>query len=93
MIRPPLIGITSGPQVEDAGYATVHRYRLSSDYTRAVQAAGGLPVILPLHTSSISDLLDIVDGLLFSGGADVDPSLFGDEAIHPKTYGIDDERE
>ena len=67
MSRPPVIGITSGPQIEDAGYGTVHRYRLSSDYTRAVEAAGGVPVILPLHSSSISGLLEVLDGARFLG--------------------------
>lgn len=93
MLRPPIIGITSGPDVEEAAYGSVHRYRLSSDYTKAVQAAGGIPLILPLHTSSIPRLLGVVDGLVFSGGADLDPSHFGDKDVHPDTYGLDDERD
>lgn len=93
MRRAPVIGITSGPDVEEAAYGTVHRYRLSSDYTRAVEAAGGIPVILPLHSDSISTLLDLVDGLLFSGGADLDPDRYQESDVHPETYGLDDERD
>ncbi|MBX3071961.1 MAG: gamma-glutamyl-gamma-aminobutyrate hydrolase family protein [Thermomicrobiales bacterium] len=93
MKRAPVIGITSGPEVEDAAYGTVHRYRLSSDYTKAVEAAGGVPVILPLHASSLDGLLDLVDGLIFSGGADLDPALFGDSDVHDETYGLDEERD
>ncbi len=93
MKRAPVIGITSGPEIEEAAYGTVHRYRLSSDYSKAVEAAGGIPVILPLHSNSIDELLDVVDGLLFSGGADLNPALFGDDDVHPETYGLDDERD
>ncbi|MGE3796517.1 MAG: gamma-glutamyl-gamma-aminobutyrate hydrolase family protein [Thermomicrobiales bacterium] len=93
MTRSPVIGITSGPEIEEAVYGTVRRYRLSSDYTIAVEAAGGTPIILPLRSQSIPALLDLVDGFLFSGGADINPSLFGDDSVHRETYGVDKERD
>ena len=40
--------------------------------------------------AEVDALLDLVDGLLLSGGADFDPARFGDADVHPTTYGIDD---
>lgn len=52
-----------------------------ADYSRAVLAAGGLPLHIPLDVAP-ADALDAVDGLLFSGGADIDPDRYG---AHPET--------
>ena len=49
-----------------------------NEYARAVTAAGGLPVHLPLHVDP-ADYVGRLDGLLLSGGADVQPSLYGAE--------------
>ena len=49
-----------------------------NDYARAVTAAGGLPVHVPLHVDP-ADYVGQLDGLLLSGGADVDPALYGAE--------------
>jgi putative glutamine amidotransferase len=89
----PIIGITPGAEVIEADYGKVHRYRLSTDYAFAIEAAGGIPLILPLQSASIPAVLELVDGLLFSGGADIDPIRFGDSTVHPTTYGIDKQRD
>jgi putative glutamine amidotransferase len=49
-----------------------------SDYMEAVQAAGGIPVILPLKVkkSEFKHLCESLDGILFTGGQDVDPSVY-----------------
>jgi putative glutamine amidotransferase len=47
-----------------------------SDYARAITAAGGLPVHLPQHVDP-SEYAGRLDGLLLSGGADVDPHRYG----------------
>ncbi len=46
------------------------------DYARAVQAAGGLPVFLP-SSADPGDYSSRLDGLLLSGGADIDPARYG----------------
>jgi putative glutamine amidotransferase len=76
----PLIGITVGPREEGSPYLQTR-----STYTHAVECAGGLPVLIPpLGPEALNALLERLDGLVFPGGADVDPSEYG-EARHPKT--------
>jgi putative glutamine amidotransferase len=62
-----------------------------ADYVRAVSAAGGAPVLVPPGTS-LPETLDLVDGLVFSGGSDLDPSLYSADA-HPETSGVIRERD
>jgi putative glutamine amidotransferase len=63
-------------------------------YLAAVRAAGGLPVVLaPLATpEEIAATLDAVDGLLFTGGRDVDPRHFG-EAVLNETVELEPDRD
>ncbi len=88
----PIIGITSNYDYRDAISGATHMGAdtqdwdyLASDYVRSVQEAGGIPVIIPQCTNpeSILDVLNCLDGLLMSGGCDVDPKRYGDRA---KTY-------
>jgi len=59
-------------------------FRLREDYVRSVETAGGLPLIFaPGRPQDAGEVLDHVDGLLLTGGADVDPKLYG-ETPHPK---------
>ena len=61
-------------------------------YVRQVEAAGGRPLLLPPSLEGIEETLDVLDGLLFSGGSDIDPGEYGQEA-HPETNGIRPERD
>lgn len=71
----PIIGITCSYDYDKASY------HLASAYTKAILAAGGLPVILPnlKDTDDIKGLLNRINGLLLAGGGDVDPIFFGEE--------------
>lgn len=89
----PVIGITAAIVDDPQDYGTMRRHRVSADYSEAVLAAGGLPVILPPLTGAIDGMLDLVDGLIFSGGADIDPALYGDSTVHPATYDISADRD
>jgi putative glutamine amidotransferase len=76
----PLIGITIAPT--EAGSPFLQQ---RATYPHCVEVAGGLPVLIPpMADEALVALLDRLDGLVFPGGADVDPSLY-DEARHPKT--------
>ncbi len=58
-----------------------NKYSVLSEYADAIIVAGGLPIILPYTTDAvlINGMLDQVDGLLLTGGSDVDPALYGEE--------------
>lgn len=76
----PLIGVTLGT---DSSAKPPPRYRLNHAYVDALVAAGAQPVLLPPRGDATS-LLETLDGLLLTGGADVDPELYGEEP-HPLT--------
>lgn len=63
-------------------------------YATAVAKAGGLPFLLPYRTdlSLVPQFVDALDGVLFSGGNDLDPALYG-ETYHPKAVPIDPDRQ
>ncbi len=61
-------------------------------YVSAVQRAGGRPLLVPPSEDGIEETLDALDGLLFSGGSDIDPSLYGAEP-HPTVNGTRPERD
>ncbi|MEQ9125751.1 MAG: gamma-glutamyl-gamma-aminobutyrate hydrolase family protein [Alphaproteobacteria bacterium] len=73
----PIIGVTA--DAEDAGgYSKLPWYALRQNYAAAVARAGGLPLMLPHETALAGAYLDLIDGLVVTGGAfDVDPALFG----------------
>jgi putative glutamine amidotransferase len=76
----PLIGITVGPSEEGSPYVQTR-----STYVHAVEVAGGLPVLIPpVGPDALEALLERLDGIVFPGGADVDPAEYG-EVRQPKT--------
>jgi putative glutamine amidotransferase len=89
----PIIGITPSSQIDTLPHGTFQRYVLSAPYVQAVEKAGGVALILPPQREAVHDLLRLIDGLLLSGGPDVDPARYGDRVVHPATYGIDPERD
>jgi len=76
----PLIGVTASITVGK----DPERAYINSAYLSAVHEAGGIPVPLPpqLDDRSLSELVDRLDGLLLTGGGDLDPAVFG-EPPHP----------
>lgn len=73
----PVIAIT--PSWDDEKKRVV----INNDYVEAVIRAGGSPVLMPLtnNESVVRDILQHVDGLLLSGGADVSPSVYKEEKL------------
>jgi gamma-glutamyl-gamma-aminobutyrate hydrolase PuuD len=53
-------------------------------YLRAVEVAGGRPLLLPPSDDSVEETLDVLDGLVVTGGGDLHPSVYEAEA-HPET--------
>lgn len=70
------------------------QYESPVTYATAVAKAGGLPFLLPYKTdlSLVPQYVDALDGVLFAGGNDLDPALYG-ETYHPKAVPIDPDRQ
>ena len=67
----PIIGIAPNYSYEKK------EYTLSEDYVLAIEKAGGCPIVLLPHQA----LPPFLDGLLLTGGGDIDPLLFGEEPL------------
>jgi len=68
---------------------------LPRSYVDAVQRAGAIALLLPPDPAAVRDpdtLLDLIDGLLLAGGADMDPASYG-AAQHASTVGTVPERD
>jgi len=79
----PVVGITLDSE-EPGGYSNLPWYALRENYADAVAAAGGLPLPLPHEPEQAEAYLNLIDGLVVTGGAfDVDPALFGAGERHP----------
>lgn len=90
MSRKPLIGITMSAEKGDFP----SQQFLGKQYCQAIYQAGGIPVALPLITAedNIVATAAILDGLMISGGVDVNPLLFNEEP-HPQNGRIDPVRD
>ena len=80
----PVIGITAYAQDAKWGVWHVPAVLIPLSYVDAVEGAGGRAVLIPPTEVGIEETLDALDGVVFSGGADVDPSRYGAEP-HPET--------
>ncbi|MEF3330244.1 gamma-glutamyl-gamma-aminobutyrate hydrolase family protein [Oceanobacillus oncorhynchi] len=71
----PIIGLTASMEIDGM------EYKMNLRNVRAIEKAGGIPVILPYYSDyqEIAALLDKLDGLYLPGGYDIDPSLFQEE--------------
>jgi len=87
----PLIGITAFRSQQPG---ELMRVKLNENYVKAVLAAGGAPLLIPVGfpLSFVEEICSRLDGLLFSGGGDIDPSLFHGKP-HPRVGEIDKERD
>ncbi len=91
----PLIGITAGTIYNHEFPYYPFTYGQMHTYAEAVVAAGGTPVILPIgkNTDDIKEILRRLDGVLFSGGNDVSPKLYGETPHDIEDRGIDEPRD
>jgi putative glutamine amidotransferase len=88
----PVVGITTYVAPARWSYWDAEAALVPAEYVRAVEGAGARPLLVPPSSEGVEETLDAVDGLIFSGGADLDPGLYGQEP-HPETSGIHQERD
>jgi putative glutamine amidotransferase len=87
----PVVGITTYLTPAAWGAWEQEAALVPAAYVRAVVGAGGAPLLVP-PGAPVEETLAVVDGLVFSGGSDLDPSLYG-SAAHPETAGVVRERD
>jgi putative glutamine amidotransferase len=85
--RRPLIGITTYVEPAAWGAWQLEAALIPYDYVRSVELAGGRAVLIPPDPDGVDEVLDAVDGLIFSGGNDMSPDSYGAEP-NPATNGV-----
>ena len=87
----PVIGVTTMRRENAAGMSLAS---LAEAYVDALTQAGACPVLIPnaLSLASIDELLPRLDGVLFTGGGDIEGSYYQEQA-HPKVRGVEPDRD
>ncbi|MDQ3671008.1 MAG: gamma-glutamyl-gamma-aminobutyrate hydrolase family protein, partial [Actinomycetota bacterium] len=84
MSKRPVIGITTYAEEARWGAWRLPAAFIPLDYVDAVERAGGRPVLLPPSERGVAETLETLDGIVFTGGGDIDPSRYGARP-HPET--------
>ncbi|MBD2772285.1 gamma-glutamyl-gamma-aminobutyrate hydrolase family protein [Iningainema tapete] len=83
----PTIGITTFTQNEEG------HYHITGTYVEIIRRHGGLPILLPPdEPEECEAILQIVDGLIFTGGGDLDPVTYNAK-MHPTISGVNPQRD
>jgi putative glutamine amidotransferase len=77
-----LIGITVYRNLDEGGYY------IPDGYVESVRMAGGIPLLLTPGETQINQVLRLIDGIIFAGGGDIDPTLYSG-ADHPSIERVD----
>ncbi|MEH6402243.1 MAG: gamma-glutamyl-gamma-aminobutyrate hydrolase family protein [Sneathiella sp.] len=81
-MKKPIIGITMDSE-DPGGYSNMPWYALRQNYADVITQSGGMPIALPHDPELTADYLELLDGLVITGGAfDVDPAMFGAASRH-----------
>jgi putative glutamine amidotransferase len=80
----PVVGITSYAEEVTWGAWIEEAALVPLAYVRAIERAGGRPLVVPPSEDAIEETLSVLDGIVFSGGGDLDPELY-DAEPHPET--------
>jgi gamma-glutamyl-gamma-aminobutyrate hydrolase PuuD len=91
-VAKPVVGITTYVEAARWGAWELEAALIPYAYVQAVERAGARALLVPPSDDAIDETLDALDGLLLSGGSDLDPDTYG-AAAHPTTNGLRPERD
>jgi putative glutamine amidotransferase len=78
----PIIGVTLDSET-NGGYSTMPFYAVRENYCDVISDNGGIPFCLPHYPECVNDYIQLLDGLLITGGGfDIPPQYFGETDIH-----------
>ncbi|MEM7114466.1 MAG: gamma-glutamyl-gamma-aminobutyrate hydrolase family protein [Chloroflexota bacterium] len=91
----PIIAITTYGRYEKELATPYYQYHfaLPAMYIDAIRRAGGIPFLVPPGEENWDDVLETVDGVLITGGADVNPAEYDGNTTHEKLTRLDPERD
>ena len=87
-----MIGITTYLTEARFGAWELETALVPASYVKAIEHAGGRPVLVPPSEDAVDETLHALDALVFSGGSDVNPETYGQDP-HPETKGVVPERD
>jgi gamma-glutamyl-gamma-aminobutyrate hydrolase PuuD len=88
----PVVGITAYVEPARWGHWELEAALIPYGYVQGIERAGGRALLVPPSDEGVGETLDALDGLLLSGGSDLDPGLYDADA-HPETVGTRPERD
>jgi len=91
-VASPVVGITTYVEEASWGSWTLDAALIPYDYVRSLERAGARALLVPPSVEGVEETLDALDGLVLSGGNDLDPASYGAPA-HPETNGTRPERD
>jgi putative glutamine amidotransferase len=91
-VSKPVVGITTYVEPARWGNWQLDAALIPYMYVQALDRAGARPLLVPPSDDGVEETLDALDGLLLSGGADLDPESYG-AAAHPLTTGVRPDRD
>jgi putative glutamine amidotransferase len=83
----PLVGITTYLTRARFSYWDLESALVPAAYVLALERAGARPLLVPPSGDGVEETLEALDGLVLSGGSDLDPETYGHDA-HPETQGV-----
>lgn len=87
--KKPVIGMVVGPFPK----LVPGKHIINTPYIHAVASADGTPLLLPVtgDPSAAEAYIELLDGLLIPGGADITPTLYGEDPVPQVTYLLEDQ--
>ena len=82
-----MIGITSYAQPARWGAWELPAALVPYHYVESVERAGGRALVVPPSVDGVDETLDVLDGVVFSGGIDIDPATYGGTGTRRRTPG------